>query len=193
MIDINKFDISEKDKRKNKIWKLLPYSIWSNSKILDCASGDGRKGIQYYMSMGVDPKNVVAVDVNDQSLEKLENLGVETYCLDLEKSNISNIIKNKKFDIILCAETLEHVSTKAEEKIFNSFMKLLNAWGYIIISFPNNMVIEKPVKKYGHIRQPNVNKIVKRMSILFNRYKVIRFKKKKKGNSESIIIFREYR
>ena len=187
------FDISEKDKRKNKIWELLPYSTWSNAKILDCASGDGRKGIQYYMSMGVNPKNVVAIDVNDQSLEKLSNVGVKTYCLDLEKFKIDKVIKDIKFDVILCAETLEHVSKKTEDKLCDSFVKFLNMGGYIIITFPNNMIIEKPVKKYGHIRQPNVNKIVKRMSVLFNKHKIIRFKKKKKGNSESIIIFKEYK
>ena len=185
------FDISEKDKRKNKIWTLLSEYFWINSKILDCASGDGRKGIQYYMQQGVKPENVVAVDVQKINLEKISRLGSKTYCINLEKINIKNLI-HEKFDIILCAETLEHLSEKAEKSLCESFIKLLNVMGCIIITFPNNMTIETSVKKYGHIRQPKVGKIVKRLLPFFKKYKVIRYKKKnKKGNSTSILIFKQ--
>jgi len=186
------FDISGKDKRKNKIWNLLPYEFWNKSKILDCASGDGRKGIQYYMQQGACPEKVVAVDAQNQSLKKLRDVGVKTYCLNLEEINISEIIINEKFDIILCSETLEHVSKRAEKSMCDSFMKLLNSGGYLIITFPNNLVIEKPVEKYGHIRQPSVNKLTKKLLPFFKKYKVIRYKKKnKKGNSTSIMVFSE--
>jgi 2-polyprenyl-3-methyl-5-hydroxy-6-metoxy-1,4-benzoquinol methylase len=187
------FYISEKDKRKNKIWSILSENIWCNSKILDCASGDGRKGIQYYMQQGVNPNNVIAIDVEMQNLEKLKEVGVRTYCADLEKDDIK-ILVNDKFDIILCAETLEHLSEKTEKKLLHNFLKMLNLGGHIIITFPNNMVIETPVKKYGHIRQPKSMKIIKKLSPFFEKYKLIRYKKKeKKGNSTSIIVFSKKR
>lgn len=184
------FNVSEKDKRKNKIWNILPDDIWSSSKILDCASGDGRKGIQYYMQQGVDPKNVIAIDAQDQILEKLRWVGVKAYCVDLEKTDICDVLTDERFDIILCSETLEHLSERAEKILCRSFIDLINPGGYIIITFPNNLVIERSVKKYGHIRQPKVNKLLKKLSPLFEKSKVIRYKKKnKKGNSTSIMVF----
>ena len=185
------FDVSEKDQRKNKIWKLIPERAWCDSKILDCASGDGRKGIQYYMRQGVDPKNVVTIDVEDDNLKKLRDVGVETHCLDLEESDIRKTLKDQKFDIILCAETLEHLTGQAEKKLLKSFLGLLNKNGYLIVTFPMKVAIEKSVEKYGHIRQPQRRNIRNALKHNFRKCEIIKFKRKNKKGTTIILYFQK--
>tara|TARA_Y100000034_G_scaffold69476_1_gene83888 strand:+ start:2268 stop:2831 length:564 start_codon:yes stop_codon:yes gene_type:complete len=138
--------------------------IWDNflskrdcANILDCASGDGRKGIQYWMYRGLAGSSFFAIDAVQDLLNKLRDIGVNTACLDLEKTSIEKKIRGD-FDIIICTETLEHLTPKTARRLIGSFSKLINKLGDLIITYPKKVKFNK--KKYGHITQPNTKKLI---------------------------------
>lgn len=79
------------------------------------------------------------VDYDDSAMEVAKSRGVDTYKIDFNFQSIEEVIGDKKFDIIICTEVLEHLLDPA--KHIGSFSKLLKEGGKCIISLPNENTI----------------------------------------------------
>ena len=166
--------------RTKYIWNLFNLEKWNELTILDCASGDGRKGLQWYLKWGLKPGSIVAVDVIPNNLKILQALGVETLQINLEKERLCTK-KQTMFDLILCIETLEHLTKKAEEYLLSDFINLLNSNGSLIIEFPIKVKMDKKI--FGHKRQPNQNMIFEKLKDNFN------ISRKERINNSIIMVF----
>ena len=109
-----------------------------NLKILDVGCGGGiiceplaRLGAKV---TGIDfaPNNIKAARLHS----KRNNLKIDYICKDIEKSKL-----DKKFDIILMFEVLEHLDNW--EKTIKNIKKILNKKGMIILSTINRNLISK--------------------------------------------------
>ena len=129
-----------------------------DKKILDCASGNGSQTSQLWIEWGLNPENIKAIDVNEECLAVLSELGVETIQMDLEKESVSDKLGDEKYDVIVCSETLEHLQKGASDNLLNGFLKIINEGGALVITYPAKA--GKHNFKYGHCRQPNNTEII---------------------------------
>ena len=153
--------------RKEIIWDYFPENEWNRfHNILDCASGDGRKGMQYYIGRGLNTNNydVHAIDINRRGLKVLSKLGVQTHHQNLVHSMPSTFLLDIKFDLILCVETLEHLTQKCQDDLLNDFIRILKLDGHLVITFPVD-AFSKP--NATHIRQPKYKHLLKKLEPLF--------------------------
>jgi len=159
----------KKPLRPETIWKLV--DNWDTAEVLDCGSSNGSLGMRYYLKHGLFPDKVTAVDIDPQALAVLEAKGVSTVCMDLEKDDLIETLISK-YDLILCCEVLEHITWEAEKEIIDSFMKMLNQNGTLVISFPLNAKVngKSKAKAKPHIRQPFAEPIEKLLTPYFEFY-----------------------
>jgi ubiquinone/menaquinone biosynthesis C-methylase UbiE len=115
-----------------------------NSLILDCGCGNG----DFLSSLENEGYMVSGSDFSEESVKQTKSkIKGEVFKMDLTKN-----IPNKKYDIIICSEVLEHIEN--DDLSISNMYKLLNPQGILIISSPF-------LKKYwsihdkfsGHIRR----------------------------------------
>jgi len=166
-----------KFERKTVIWPLIKNELKPGSTVLDCGSGTGIKGLQFYLEKGLNPKKVVAVDGVEKCLKVLSDFGVKTVCVNLEETNLCNVLFTK-FDIIVCVEIFEHLTYPCEQRLLTDVIKLLNTGGSLIISFPRvtpmDLNLEETLKRnpFPHRRQPDFYKILADLEPLFESFMV---------------------
>lgn len=78
---------------------------------------------------------VIGIDLEEAAIKKAKNRISEAFVLNLEQDDLIKILANKRFDLILCADILEHL--RNPDKIFEECKHLLNKDGLIVISIPN--------------------------------------------------------
>ena len=66
-----------------------------NMSVLDLGTGSGIQS-KNLIDFGIKKENILAVDLNQNSLKQVKNFGIKT-----KKSNLFSSIKNQKFDLIL--------------------------------------------------------------------------------------------
>jgi 2-polyprenyl-3-methyl-5-hydroxy-6-metoxy-1,4-benzoquinol methylase len=157
-------------------------------KLLDCACGDGYSGLRIYLGRGLRPELCYAVDKEKKHLKKLVETGVRTVWADLETSNLTSILP-VKFDVIVSAETLEHLTQKGEDRTLASFVKLLSEGGSLVITFPAHALQNK---QPGHIRQPNPVAIVNRWGSSFEECTVQELETKSKKRNVFIFLRKKH-
>ena len=96
---------------------------------------------------------VVGIDVNEESVQVaqkiqkyLELSNVTFHCMDI----LSNNFSEKKFDVIIIFETLEHI--KEDSRVIQEFNRILKDNGIIIISVPYAKDVEEYDKPVGACR-----------------------------------------
>lgn len=146
ILDINLEDlnhtISILDKYKS-------YIIKTNKKVkvLELGAGIGRVTnnclVKYFNNIDLVEINSDYCKVVEEDLKKLNNLRFNVYNYSIEefsdyilkysKTNITNVSKNLKYDLIYCQWVLEYVYEKHLKLIFEMFERLLTKEGVIII------------------------------------------------------------
>ncbi|ESA33022.1 methyltransferase type 11 [Leptolyngbya sp. Heron Island J] len=100
-------------------------------RILDIGCADGSLG-QYLKDFDC---HITGVDISIDMLSIAKNYCDESHVIDLDNEDISNTLEDKVFDVIVCADVLEHL--KNPSKILLQIKKLLKSDGFIIASIPN--------------------------------------------------------
>lgn len=83
--------------------------------------------------------NYSIVDYDDGALKIAKERGIDTYKINFNYEDIDKVIGNKKFDIIICTELLEHLLEPA--KLIEKIQLFLNPDGICIVSLPNENTI----------------------------------------------------
>jgi ubiquinone/menaquinone biosynthesis C-methylase UbiE len=109
-----------------------------NEDVLDLGTGSGNFELLFSQSV----KQIYGIDYNDDALcflknaLKKRNIGnVKLICADMRK--LPKELDNKKFDLILSIDTIEHVTRKDGEKIIAWSEKRLKKNGRLVIVTPN--------------------------------------------------------
>jgi len=74
-------------------------------------------------------KSLIGVDINREGLEDIKSMGYEAYHYD-------ELDSDKKFDIILMLDVIEHVNNPVQ--FINDYKKFLQEDGKIIVTTPNS-------------------------------------------------------
>ncbi len=105
----------------------------SHKKILEAGAGAGMITKHLVKTKGCD---VVALEINPASVEKLKSYAGRVYALDLNDSNWTKSLESEgKFDTIIAADVLEHLYDPWT--VLRSMRRLLNEAGTIVLSLPH--------------------------------------------------------
>lgn len=144
--------------------------LFNPKTLLDLGAGSGNLELKFYKNI----KKIVAVDYNDEAVSFLKNklkeksiTNVKVYWQDL--INVSKLKKFGKFDMIVMVDVAEHIKKNDFKKLVDTFPKLLNEKGKVVIITPNYQsfwpIIEKAMDVFT--KMPNledmqhVNKLTK--------------------------------
>lgn len=97
-------------------------------KVLEIGAGTGLYS-QYFNSIG---HNAYALDINKESLKRLEQKGINTIYSNFEEDKISE----KNFDIIILSHVIEHFYDP--EFIFNKISEIIATGGIVYLKTPNS-------------------------------------------------------
>lgn len=115
---------------KGSLAKIIDLSKHAQ-KVLDIGCADGSLG-QYLKEFGC---HVTGIDVNTDMIKIAEQYCDEVHVVDLDQSNISDVLSPKSFEVIVCGDVLEHL--KDPKKILLQLKSLLTDTGFMIASIPN--------------------------------------------------------
>ena len=103
----------------------------AGKRVLDvgCASG--------YLAEALNARGcvVTGIDVNPTALEIARKHCAETFAADLDVTPLSRVLGERRFDVIVFGDVLEHVRNPLE--ILESARAHLGGSGYIVVSIPN--------------------------------------------------------
>ena len=92
-------------------------------------------------------KSLIGVDILKKEIKKLNKLGYDLICQDVEKLKL-----NKKFDVIIAGELIEHLSNPG--LMIESAKKHLKKKGILIITTPNPYALDKCLRPLVSSSQP---------------------------------------
>lgn len=114
-----------------KFWshRLIADELWSGNVILDVWCN------KWYLKKLASKNIFYWIDFGNENLDiAKQNWYEQVYDIDLNKYDTFNV--DKKFDIIVFWDVLEHI--QYPEKVLNYFVdNYLKSWGKVIISLPN--------------------------------------------------------
>jgi 2-polyprenyl-3-methyl-5-hydroxy-6-metoxy-1,4-benzoquinol methylase len=144
----NTFKPNKDEKDRWSVIKPLVESLGKTDlNIIDVGCGRGVFSnliSEYGYVLGIDPVSSV--------IEYGKSLYPNLKLMPLSLQDYVYIFPNKKYDLVLCTEVLEHVLDKVG---FISRLKgLVKNDGYIILTTPRKEIQEEWISKFGHPEQP---------------------------------------
>lgn len=150
------------------ILKNISKYIPNSGNVLDIGSATGTISF-YFASKKLDvdgielSKNAVKFANINKKLMSLKNV-------NFTNSSIENYIPNKKYDLIICLEVLEHI--KNDKECLYKISRLMNVNAALIISVPSRNaplfklgLLNKFDKKVGHLRRYTILDIESKINL----------------------------
>lgn len=119
-------------KDRNSSWTKIFHFVPENSEVLDigCSSGNFGGALTQLKNCAVDGMDYNPADIKSAS-KRLRNAWV----VDIEKDDLSKIVKSKKYDAIIMADVIEHLANPVSA--LKNIKKLLKPGGFLAFSVPN--------------------------------------------------------
>ena len=117
--------------RREKVLRLASEEGLEGKRILDigCASG------YFGRELKRDNNTVIGIDISPTLVQEARKNINEAYVLDIENEDWPRDFKEKKFDLIICAEVIEHLFD--QESFLKNVQKILKEEGGLILTTPN--------------------------------------------------------
>ncbi len=106
--------------------------IGKNKTILEVGCGPGSQSKVFHEQLGCD---VVGIEIDPARAEKARAYCREVHVANLEIDALSGFLNDEKFDVIVCADVLEHLRNPGE--ILSGLKNHLKPEGYLVTSIPN--------------------------------------------------------
>lgn len=128
----------------DELWELVPelgnrspahivafvHSLGSAERALDLGCGDGR------LTAELDARRIVAADASPVALERAERrLGPDVELVEIEPDH-ELPLEDSQFDLVLCAETLEHV--RDLQLCLSEIRRVLRPGGTLAVTTPGH-------------------------------------------------------
>ena len=138
--------------------------IIRGKKVLDIACGEGYGTAL----MASTASEVVGADVDADTIAAAKNKYTNPNIEFVEASILSLPFKSETFDVLVCYETLEHVSDHS--KVLAELKRVLKSSGFLIISTPNKEEYSVNRSHYNpfHVRELNVDEFKQLIGQYFN-------------------------
>jgi SAM-dependent methyltransferase len=103
--------------------------------VYDAGTGFGQ--YSYFMSKKLIPVNILSVDVKQDWIKDAEAFFslIKTNNVKFKTEDLLKIDHDKKFDLILCVDVMEHIAE--DVSVFQNFYNALKADGYLLINSPS--------------------------------------------------------
>lgn len=106
--------------------------IGKNKTILEVGCGPGSQSKVFHGQLGCD---VVGIEIDPDRAEKARIYCREVHVANLEIDDLSDFLGNERFDVIVCADVLEHLRNPGDLLI--QLKNYLKPDGYLVASIPN--------------------------------------------------------
>ena len=113
---------------REDILKVIPQNAIGNVLDVGCATGVLGKALK---EKGA--KRVVGIEINQLLANEARKNIDEVHCCNLE--NYAPLFKNKEFDLIICADVIEHLARP--EVFLAQYLPFVKVGGYLVASIPN--------------------------------------------------------
>ena len=133
------------------------------TRILNVGGGTGCLNFFFWIyKKGLRLENCTAVvDIVPQYLVVHSLYNIDTCLINLEYENLEDVI-NDKFDLIICSETIEHITKESQDRLINSSKMLLNPGGSLFLTYPSKKYFKYDSNPLGHKEPPDPEKIKKK-------------------------------
>ncbi len=166
-LDIAWADKNHRHLRVEYAWnKFLKHLDSHDRKFLDIGPGHGFHGILLYKEQYKMQSELFACDIMPCYNQLIQLCGVETQFYDASRMKLNEVYSYQRFDTILCAEVLEHVSDAAENNIISGLFEITNKGGSVMFTFPERAMTEPynfDRDPMGHVRQPTIAQVSDRL------------------------------
>lgn len=120
------------DLESNRAAARVARLVGQNKTILEVGCGPGSQSKVFHGLLGCD---VVGIEIDPARAEKARTYCRQVHVANLETDDLSGFLKDEKFDVIVCADVLEHLRNPGDLLIgLKSFLK---PDGYLVASIPN--------------------------------------------------------
>ena len=116
-------------RRLNKLYSLVP----DNEDILDCGCGSGI--LAYLLSRKA--KSISGVDIRKECVDFCNNKINGKF----EQGDLKDLNLNKKFDVVICSDVIEHFSSEDREKVLKNLDRHVKEGGMLLLAFPSNLYV----------------------------------------------------
>lgn len=130
--------------REERIISLIPTEI---KTILDIGCGRGN------LAQTLTDKGYVVsgIDISDEALADVRNILKDSFCFNVEDKQWPDTIMNKRYDLIIISELIEHIFSP--EELLQKARNLMSDGGYMIITTPNFLFWKNRLRMLGGIFQ----------------------------------------
>lgn len=106
--------------------------VGKNKTILEVGCGPGSQSRVFREQLGCD---VVGIEIDPARAEKARTYCREVHVANLDADDLGNFLKEEKFDVVVCADVLEHL--RHPEALLLRLKDFLKPDGYLVTSIPN--------------------------------------------------------
>jgi len=114
--------------------ELLALPLPPEPNILDAGCGIGF--LSFYLAGRFPGGRILGIDVSDENVSMCNriarSLGLSNVAFRVQR--LEDIQENSKFDLICCADVLEHIPD--DERVLSNFRRALSREGHLIVSVP---------------------------------------------------------
>lgn len=120
------------DLESNRSASRVARLVGKNKTILEVGCGPGSQSKVFHGILGCD---VVGIEIDPARAEKARTYCREVHVANLETDDLSGFLKDEKFDVIVCADVLEHL--RNPDDLLIGLKNYLKPDGYLVASIPN--------------------------------------------------------
>ncbi len=106
--------------------------VGKNKTILEIGCGPGSQSKVFKEQLGCD---VVGIEIDPVRAQNARKYCREVHVANLDDDDIGNFLKSETFDVVVCADVLEHL--KNPEALLRKLKEFLRPEGYVVASIPN--------------------------------------------------------
>ena len=106
--------------------------VGSGKRVLELGCGPGSQSRVFSEKLSC---NVVGVEIDPERAERAKAYCRKVLVADLERSDIRELVAPEQFDVVVCADVLEHL--RAPESLLSKIKDLISPGGYLVASVPN--------------------------------------------------------
>lgn len=106
--------------------------VGKNKTVLEVGCGPGSQSKVFHGQLGCD---VVGIEIDPARADKARTYCRDVHVANLETDDLGSFLKDEKFDVIVCADVLEHLRNPGDLLI--GLKTFLKPDGYLVASIPN--------------------------------------------------------
>lgn len=132
---------------------LIENGLKSNHNVLEIGCGIGT--LSSYLATKLKSGRLTGVDISPETIQQNKVRYKNFNNIDFIVSDMTNFSIDKKFDVIIFPDVLEHIPIEAHDNIFATISKLIKPEGFVFINIPSPHGLE-----YLHIHHKELLQII---------------------------------